>query len=64
MNHMSRKHAHRADWMGNFSDKVILLDSRHAGRICWDTAAHYFNIGWGWQEAAYRYVEHRKESAA
>jgi hypothetical protein len=56
MNHMSRKQAHRAEWMGNFSDKVIHLNPRHAGRICWDTAAHYFNTGLGWQEAALRYA--------
>lgn len=49
----------RADWMARFSDAVVTLDRRHAGRIDWDTAAHLYNIGADPANAATQYTTNR-----
>lgn len=50
----------QADWLARFSDAVVSADPRHAGKICWDTAKHFYFSGLDYAEAATRYVESRK----
>lgn len=50
----------RAQWMGQFLDRVEALAPHMAGRIDWNTATHYFLTGRDAFEAATLYVENRK----
>ena len=51
----------QADWLARFSDAVVTLEPRHAGRIDWDTAKHLFFSGMTVSEAAGQYVRNRQE---
>lgn len=51
----------QADWLARFSDAVVTLEPRHAGRIDWDTAKHLFFSGMTVPEAAGQYVRNRQE---
>ena len=51
----------QADWLARFSDAVVTLEPRHAGRIDWDTAKHLFFSGMSVSEAAGQYVRNRQE---
>lgn len=53
----------QAEWLAAFSDAVVTLDARHAGRIDWDTAKHMYVTGLAVQEAAERYVANREGAA-
>ena len=46
----------QADWLGRFSDAVVTIDSRHSGRIDWDTAKHYYFSGYSVDDAVARYT--------
>ena len=50
----------KADWMRNFEDHAVKLDSSHAGKIDWDTAHHYYFQKHDPKDAAERYVNSRK----
>jgi hypothetical protein len=52
----------QADWLARFSDAVVTIEPRHAGRIDWDTAKHYFFTGHKPQDAANLYVNNRREA--
>lgn len=51
----------QADWLARFSDAVVTLEPRHAGRIDWDTAKHFFFNGMSVSDAANQYVRNRQE---
>lgn len=51
----------QADWLARFSDAVVTLEPRHAGRIDWDTAKHLFFSGMTVSDAAGQYVRNRQE---
>lgn len=57
---MTRNEKLKAAWMQAFEEKVLTQDSKHAGKIDWNTATHLYNIGKTSQEAADQYVENRK----
>ena len=60
--HFAQTKADRqADWLARFSDAVVTLEPRHAGRIDWDTAKHLFFSGMSVSEAAGQYVRNRQE---
>ena len=48
-----------AQWKAEFSDIVVTLDSRHAGKIEWPSATHFYNQGLTPREAAETYVKNR-----
>ena len=51
----------QADWMARFSDAVITLEPRHAGKIDWNSAQHFYFSGLDAAEAAQKYVNNRKD---
>ena len=51
----------QADWLARFSDAVVTLEPRHAGRIDWDTAKHLFFSGMTVSDAADQYVRNHQE---
>ena len=51
----------QADWLAQFSDAVVTLEPRHAGRIDWDAAKHLFFSGMTVSDAAGQYVRNRQE---
>lgn len=53
------KASRQADWLARFSDAVIAIDPRHAGRIDWPTAKHLMFQGGDPTDAARRYVDNR-----
>lgn len=50
----------KADWLARFSDAVVTLEPRHAGRIEWDSAHHFYFSGLTPEAAAEKYVNNRK----
>lgn len=59
--HFGQTKAQRqADWLAAFSDAVITADARHAGRIDWPTAKHFYFEGLAPTDAAARYVANRQ----
>lgn len=52
----------QANWLSQFSDAVVTLDQRHAGKIEWPSALHFYHQGFTPQDAAQTYVNNRKES--
>ena len=59
--HFGQTKAQRqADWLAAFSDAVITADARHAGRIDWPTAKHFYFEGLAPADAAARYVANRQ----
>jgi len=61
--HFAQTKADRqADWLARFSDAVVTLEPRHAGRIDWDTAKHLFFSGMSVADAASQYVRNRQEA--
>ena len=54
----------QADWLARFSDAVVTLDPRHAGRIDWDTAKHLYFTGMSVPDAAAQYVRNRSTQEA
>lgn len=58
--HFGQTKAQRqADWLAAFSDAVITADARHAGRIDWPTAKHFYFEGLAPADAARQYVANR-----
>jgi hypothetical protein len=53
---MLTKSQQQAEWLAKFSDRVITLDPRHAGRIDWPTARYFYHQGRDAIEAAEDYV--------
>lgn len=49
----------QADWLARFSDAVLTIDARHAGRIDWPSAKHFYFEGLAVDEAAARYTANR-----
>lgn len=63
--HFAQTKAERqADWLARFSDAVVTLDPRHAGRIDWDTAKHLYFSGMTFADAAAQYVRNRSTQEA
>ena len=63
--HFGQTKAQRqADWLGAFSDAVITLEPRHAGRIDWDTAKHLYFTGVSVSDAAAQYVRNHPTQEA
>ena len=61
--HFAQTKAQRqADWLTRFTDAVVTLEPRHAGRIDWDTAKHLFFSGMSVSDAADQYVRNRQEA--
>lgn len=52
----------QAEWLAAFSDAVVTLDARHAGRIDWATAQHFYFTGLEARVAAERYVASRGDA--
>lgn len=48
-----------ADWKAQFSDLVVTLDAKHAGKIEWASATHFYHQGMTPREAAEIYVKNR-----
>lgn len=48
-----------ADWKAQFSDLVVTLDAKHAGKIEWSSADHFYFQGLTPREAAETYVKNR-----
>ena len=61
MHYGETKAQREADWMARFADAVVTLEPRHAGRIEWPSAKHFYYEGRQPQEAAAQYVDNRKE---
>lgn len=57
---MTRNEKFKAEWMRAFEEKVLAQDKKHAGKIEWDAANHFYFIGKTSQGAADQYVENRK----
>ena len=55
------KEQRKAIWLSAFSDAVLKIDIRHAGRIDWDTANFYFNEGLRPDMAAGTYCANRPD---
>lgn len=53
------KAARQADWLARFSDAVLTIDTRHAGRIEWPSAKHFYFEGLTVADAAKRYTDNR-----
>lgn len=49
----------QAQWLADFSDAVVTADSRHAGRIEWDAALHFYFSGMSVADASMQYVSNR-----
>ena len=49
----------QADWLARFADAVVAIDARHAGRIEWPSAKHFYFEGLAVDDAAKRYTENR-----
>jgi len=52
----------QAEWLAAFTDAVYTADARHAGRMDWDTALHYFYSGYSVSDAAISYVANRADN--
>lgn len=50
----------QAEWLARFSDLVITLNSKHAGKIDWDSAKHFYFTGATVEDAAQQYVNNRE----
>ena len=53
---MTKKEKMRANWMANFDTKVLELNPKLAGKICWNTATYFYNSGLTYQIAAIKYT--------
>jgi hypothetical protein len=53
----------RSQWMADFENTVVALDDKHRGKIDWNTASHFFNIGQMTKDAAEKYVATRKDQS-
>ena len=51
----------QADWLAQFSDIVENFDARHAGRIEWPAALHFYFSGLTPADAADRYLANRPD---
>lgn len=49
----------KAEWMAEFNSQVIKLDSKHSGKIDWNTADHFYFSGLTPSEAAHKYTDER-----
>ena len=52
----------QAAWLSKFSDAVVTLDSKHAGKIEWPSALHFYYQQMDVKTAANTYVNNRKET--
>lgn len=51
--------AQKAKWMSDFENHVTSQDSKHAGKIDWNSATHFHNTGKDAKDAADLYVKNR-----
>lgn len=58
------KSQRQAHWLNQFSDAVVSLEPKHAGRIEWPSALHFFYQGMDAAEAAQLYVRNRETQEA
>ena len=58
----AQRESHKYNWMNEFSIEVCRLDTKHTGKIDYDSATHLFNIGMHPDDAALKYVVNRAES--
>lgn len=49
----------QADWLARFANAVVAIDARHAGRIEWPSAKHFYFEGMAVADAAKRYTDNR-----
>ena len=62
--HFGQTKAQRqADWLARFSDIVTTADARHAGRIEWPAALHFYFSGLTPADAAARYIANQPKGA-
>ena len=54
----------QAQWLSQFSDAVVTAEPKHAGRIEWPSALHFFHQGMNPVEAAQLYVRNRQTQEA
>jgi hypothetical protein len=54
----------QAHWLSQFSDAVVSLEPKHAGRIEWPSALHFYHQGMDAVEAAQLYVRNRQTQEA
>ena len=54
----------QANWLSQFSDAVVSLAPKHAGRIEWPSALHFYHQGLNAVEAAQLYVRNRETQEA
>lgn len=52
---MTTKAQRMADWLGQFSDALLTLHPRLAGRVDWDAAHHYYYAGVSVSDAVTQY---------
>lgn len=58
--HFAETKAQRqADWLSRFADAVLTIDARHAGRIEWPSAKHFYFQGMDAADAAKLYTANR-----
>lgn len=50
-----RKNEKMADWLAQFTDKLVGLHPRLSGRIDWDAAKHYYYSGASVDDAVTQY---------
>jgi hypothetical protein len=49
-----------SQWLARFADAVQAIDAKHAGRIEWPAAKHYYFQGLAVDTAAKQYTDNRK----
>ena len=49
----------QADWLARFSDAVVTAKPKHAGRIEWPSALHFYHQGMTPADAAALYISNR-----
>jgi len=60
--HYAQTKAQRqSDWLATFADLVESADARHAGRIEWPAALHFYFSGTTPADAAARYLANRPD---
>lgn len=58
-----RERMNRQRWMRLFEELVLDGAPQHAGKIDWNEATHFFNIGLDPMNAALRFVQRRADEA-
>lgn len=53
---MTKKELLKAKWMSDFNDSVIESMPSLSGKIDWNTATYFYNIGLSATEASLKYI--------